>query len=306
MKIRIPILCCLFLIGFQDLGADKQEDAKKLYVDFDISMDKGSTEYEKKFGSSRINAEKLEILKKVYEKNNLLQVLPLEEKSMHPKIIHQIWVGSKPLPDKYRKLMASWIKHHPGWQYNLWTNKDVEGLKLHNHALYKSTRDPIEKANILRYELLYKYGGLYVDIDTKCLKSFSALRERYNFYTGICSTDCTAILNNGVIASTPGHPIMQHCIETIIDDWPGATRFERTGVHDFTRCFFDKLFETPGVTIALPATYFYPLSKYSHYSLASASIRPESFSIHYWATVYNARKYTMKKRIDKHKRRTHR
>ena len=40
-----------------------------------------------------------------------------------PKIIHQIWVGGKKIPQKYKKLIKTVKDVHPDWEYKLWTNE---------------------------------------------------------------------------------------------------------------------------------------------------------------------------------------
>lgn len=34
-----------------------------------------------------------------------------------------------------------------------------------------------EKSDILRYEILFVYGGVYADVDVECLQPFDALAE---------------------------------------------------------------------------------------------------------------------------------
>jgi len=55
-----------------------------------------------------------------------------------PKIIHQIWIGSS-LPEEYYCWQKSWQQYHPGWEYKLWTDKDIEELELVNKHWYDKT-----------------------------------------------------------------------------------------------------------------------------------------------------------------------
>ncbi len=226
-------------------------------IDFDKAMQKGSKEYTAKFITTKDNQGKIELLKDLFSKNYHSRIRPKGIQRI-PRIIHQIWVGGKPVPSKYMKLMKSWIVKHPTWKHRLWLDKDVEQLTLRNRVYYDATSDPIEKANLVRYEILEQMGGLYVDIDFLCLKSLECFHERYDFYTGIAPLDCVAMLNNALIACGPQHPIIKHCIDTVKDDIHRINRFERTGVRHFSRSFFATYNIGPGVTIALPVQFFYP------------------------------------------------
>lgn len=69
-------------------------------------------------------------------------------------------------------------------------------------------------SDILRYEILYQYGGLYVDIDFECLKNFDPLLKGLNFFAGLSNTGVFEI-NNALIAACPGHSILAEAVEMI-------------------------------------------------------------------------------------------
>ena len=92
-----------------------------------------------------------------------------------PKIIHQIWIGTKPAPTK---LMDTWKDKNPDFTYIRWNEKEIKKRKL---TLNCSNRiNEIEeingKADIIRWEILYEYGGIYIDLDYICNKSFDDLK----------------------------------------------------------------------------------------------------------------------------------
>ncbi len=259
---------------------------KKFYTDFDQSMGKGTQAYEKKY-KKPLNNEKLIYAKKLYEKNNFNKVI-CGKKLKIPKIIHQIWVGDNPIPANYKKLKKTWINNHPGWKYYLWTNAKVAHLKLHNQKFFDQAIDPVEKANIVRYEILYKYGGVYVDIDFESLRSLEPLHYCYDFYTGIEPNDSAHLLNNALIGCGKHNALMKYCIETIKDDMHLDSRFHRNGVGHFTRFFMAMADKVDGSVIALPPSYFYPLNiKHRLGKDIIYCLKPESFAVHYWANEYS-------------------
>lgn len=88
-----------------------------------------------------------------------------------PKIIHMIWIGTDPFP--YQENLDSYKEKHPGWKINLWTDKNIP--KLRNKKIYDALPMNVTKADLLRLEILYKYGGIYVDADSYCIKPIDNL-----------------------------------------------------------------------------------------------------------------------------------
>lgn len=86
-----------------------------------------------------------------------------------PKVVHQIWIGEREPPcvwlDTWRvDFMGS--EAGKGWQYKLWDNETVAGFKdMINQDLFELERYPQCRADLLRLEILYKYGGVYIDAD---------------------------------------------------------------------------------------------------------------------------------------------
>jgi inositol phosphorylceramide mannosyltransferase catalytic subunit len=104
---------------------------------------------------------------------------------MIPKIIHQTWKNNN-IPEKWKKSQLSWTKKNPNWKYILWTDKD-------NHAFikkyypwflktYVSYPHNIQRADAVRPFLLYHYGGLYVDLDSYCLKNIDNIFIKNGVY----------------------------------------------------------------------------------------------------------------------------
>lgn len=93
-------------------------------------------------------------------------------KTTVPKIIHQVWLGDTPAPVK---IMRSWSVINPMYKYMLWTDARVKNFPLQNRDLYDWLKSPIMRCDLLRYELLYAYGGVYIDADFLCLKPIDHL-----------------------------------------------------------------------------------------------------------------------------------
>ena len=237
-----------------------------------------------------------DFFKQLYIKNNPTTI-ELSEEPKIPKIIHQIWLGS-PLPKVFEKYIKTWWEVHKGhgWKYILWTDEEVKNIKLYNQELFDKAENFASKADILRYEILYKMGGVYVDIDFQCLRPLDILNHTYDFYTGIQPLDGHFLqLNIALVGSVPKHPILRQCIIGMKDNWekergvPG-----RTGPIPFTRCFHAHAHEGDYVNVALPAFYFYPLECKGGYFLPEKWTQKGAFAVHLWAKSWMPIKYRRK------------
>jgi mannosyltransferase OCH1-like enzyme len=261
------------------------------WCDFDESMNKSagaetiqSPRNKELFGVE--GAELYSFFKKIYETNHPTKIHHSSTIRI-PKIIHQIWIG-KEVPKEFWAFQQSIIKFHPDWEYKLWTQYDIPDLHLHNENLIAQSRNPGEISDMMRYEILYRYGGVYLDFDTECLQSFELLNHLYDFYIGIQPLDSELVqLGIGIIGSIPGHPILKKCIENVKVDWKKMALAQmataRTGPIYCTKIFYETAEKSNHIDIALPAHYFYPLASKAQELKRNLWVEQGSFTVHHWA-----------------------
>lgn len=217
-----------------------------------------------------------------------------------PQIIHQIWLGSE-VPESLKILQQTWIDHHidRGWSYKLWTDDDVAQIELYNQEFYDASDNYGVKSDILRWEIIYRYGGVYVDMDYECLQPLDELHYTYDFYTALQPVD-TAFVQLGAAAfgARPGHPILKHCIETIKNDWHFKGAPSKTGPVHFTKSFYTCAGKDGNKDIAFPAFYFYPLGcqEKTYFFPLDGDNRKSwrqggAFAIHWWAKSWMPKNY---------------
>lgn len=237
-------------------------------------------------------------LKRSYEKNHFLKILKSKAQNFQgiPKIIHQIWIGPHKIPDKCLPFMQSWIKYHPDWEYKLWTNKDLESFSPITERAITNARNIGSKVDIFKYEILYKFGGIYVDADFECIKPFDIIAENSHFFAGIYSQN---MIGNGIIGSTKNHPLLKQILNFIKDRQRLAFKnpLTQTGPKLFSIHTQIYLHKNPESLIAIyPVSFFHPYpivdrhkywkKNYSIESLRSFYEKPETFVIHYWANSW--------------------
>lgn len=95
---------------------------------------------------------------------------------MIPKTIHQIHMGDSKLTSKEIEWQQTWKQHNPHWKHVMWTDaKIAKDLKITHQDIFDDCKSYSEKSDVLRFEILYQYGGLYIDTDFECLKSIDSL-----------------------------------------------------------------------------------------------------------------------------------
>jgi len=288
--------------------------AQNLYVDFDISMQ--TKRYKHKINVR--NEPILSLFQHQYNMNNFDKVAP-QQICKIPKILHYIWLGKK-LPVQYKPFLDTWIKNHPDWTFVFWVDNpenynlgklfkdftfddlkkylnapidnekmiviDVKNLTFDNRKFFDETRNYGQRSDILKWEVVYRFGGVYIDVDFESIKPLDMLNYMYDFYTGVQPLDTSFIqLGAALFAARPGHPILKHCVETIKDDWYNNQIIVATGPLHFTKSFCATSMKKDNnlVNVVLPASYFYPCG-YDEQRLPRKNwIRPESFAVHHWA-----------------------
>ena len=145
-------------------------------------------------------------------------------KTKIPKIIHQTW-KSREIPGEYQKWVESWIKYNPGWEYKLWTDDDNRNL-IKNHfpehlQMYDSFPKNIMRVDTIRYFILYKYGGVYADLDFECISPLISLLANHSAVIGQEPIEHARVhgknrmVCNAWMASEPGHPFWHAIISEI-------------------------------------------------------------------------------------------
>lgn len=157
---------------------------------------------------------------------------------MIPHITHQIWFQGWPeLPYKYRNHIEKLETFNPNWEHMKWDADSLrsECEKFSPEALVKfdGFEKMIQKVDFGRYVVLHNYGGVSVDCDAECLRSFDKIPgvDRYdlilsknplnmieNKVTTYGLSKDLVIINNATLCCSKEHPIMKHFIEFLIEN----------------------------------------------------------------------------------------
>jgi len=133
-----------------------------------------------------------------------------------PKIIHQIWIGPKPAPIK---LMNTWKEKNPDFEYIFWNEDEFEKRQMFFKC--QSKIDEMEeycgKTDIMRWEILYKYGGIYIDADSICIEPLDDyfLIGKKGFASWESEIKRPGLIAVGTMGFYPKHPLVKEAINWI-------------------------------------------------------------------------------------------
>ena len=142
-----------------------------------------------------------------------------------PKIIHQIWIGAK-MPSII-KAYTKTFKNIPEYSYKLWGNKDLNEnnfpltWKYINKILNKNKIVWAEIADLMRLEILYHHGGVYVDTTMEYIDGLDDVLDITSKFIMSneedCGLDCRGnknklYISNSFIASIPEYKVLKRLL----------------------------------------------------------------------------------------------
>jgi mannosyltransferase OCH1-like enzyme len=207
---------------------------------------------------------------------------------MIPKIIHQIWVGPKKMPEKY---MKTWKDMNPEWEHIIWDDKMISE-KYPKGFRNQSKIDEIEewagKADIMRYEILHDFGGIYIDADSICTNSLDEHFLKHDSFACFENEQCRGnLIANGYIGAVKYCKLMQILIEKISK--LETVSFQKTGKMAW-QCvgpllFTETIFERNYPISVYPSFVFIP----EHYSGIKYEGNGKSYSKQFWGSTHEFR-----------------
>lgn len=136
-----------------------------------------------------------------------------------PKIIWQTYkdpYGS--LTDYMMEAVNSWRNLNPEYEYRYMDDEQAAEFILSEygqewHDIFISLPVGVMRGDLWRYMIVYKYGGVYTDLDTECLQPISSwMMEDKDF---IVCPETSEHFCQWTFAATAGHPILKSVLNLI-------------------------------------------------------------------------------------------
>ena len=204
---------------------------------------------------------------------------------MIPKVLHRIWLGSNPIPEELASYGDSWKIHHPSWDMHLWTDDKV--VTLGSEETLSRARNYSEKSDVLRYEILWRFGGVYIDMDVECLRPIDELLDDVSLFAAF---ERPGRIGSAVVGAEPSHPAMKHAVTEIQRRVGTGKQEEATGPGLLT----NTLQQFPDATI-FPSRVFYPYDWTERYRKGERF--QHSYAVHHWQLSWKTREELLR-RVD--------
>lgn len=132
---------------------------------------------------------------------------------MISKVIHYCWFGRKPLPISAKKCIESWKRYCPDYEIIEWNESNFDVNKnIYCKEAYEARKFAFV-SDYARFEILYKYGGVYFDTDVEILKPIDELLLRGAFM-GVERENPISVAPGLGMAAHPGLSIFKEFIDS--------------------------------------------------------------------------------------------
>lgn len=208
---------------------------------------------------------------------------------MIPKIIHHVWPGNDDFKEKFHAWRNTWMKYHPDWTFYFWRTTNLpENI---NTQVKTALLDPkyaiTPRSDMLRFEVVRLFGGIYVDTDFECLKPFNQFLN-HDFFSGW--EDDNRRICPSLFGAIPNHPILTKMSALSVANAKAAGYEETnnrphaiTSVKPFTT-LVQSFINDPKIKI-YHRDYFYPVY-FKEWKREKKEKIVEPFASHHWSGMH--------------------
>lgn len=207
---------------------------------------------------------------------------------MIPKIIHYCWFGGNPIPEDAKKCIESWKKYCPDYEIKEWNESNFDVTK--NKYMYQAYR--AKKWGFVpdyaRLDIIYNYGGIYLDTDVEIIKPLDELLNQKGF-CGIENGSLCIALGLGF-----GAEKNDKTIKLLLDSYEKLF-FIKNGQPDLTPAPIlnekilknlyiknENIITHCGTLTVYPTEYFCPMN----YDTGEIKITEKTYSIHHYTASW--------------------
>lgn len=211
---------------------------------------------------------------------------------MIPKIIHYCWFGGNPKSELILKCIESWKKFAADYKIIEWNENNFDLNK------YKYVRQAYDKgkfafvSDVVRFDVLNKYGGVYLDTDVELLAPIDSFMNS-SMFMGFDKRNKVA--SGLIFGSISNHPILADVL-TYYDTTPFIMSNGNIDTTTVVTILSDvltangyvldgKMIKDESLTV-YPSEYFDPLD----YENEKLTITKNTIAIHYYAGSWKSKK----------------
>jgi len=222
------------------------------------------------------------------------------------RLVHRLWLGPKPMPERYIEFGQQWQDLNPNWQVIEWTRKDLPPMR-NQSVLDDIARRPrssipmdfdravaVQSSDVIYYELMERFGGVCLNVDIEPLRPLDDLMEITGENAWATFED-DYYLVNCAYGGPKGHPFWKRLNDVLPENY--YARYNeymqhQTGPHLLTRVWHER-----DDLLALPRETF----NYVHHGSIPVggnaddwrdqAVAVGAFGLHHWSHREDQGKY---------------
>ena len=161
-----------------------------------------------------------------------------------PHVIHRLWLGPRPMPERFRFYGREWERLNPGWTVHDWSwhdlPEDLANGDILDDIWARCTRgDSIELAtalaDVIDYDLVARFGGIYMNTDMQPVRPLPP--ELWEGEEAWAARESYQTIVNAAMGGPAGHPFWEAVVRELPRKyWPlrnqgNINMVETTGPH---------------------------------------------------------------------------
>lgn len=213
-------------------------------------------------------------------------VIPVKQsdKPLIPRVIHYTWFSGEPIPEHLKKCIDSWGKYAPDYEIKQWNagNYDIGKNKYMRQAYEHKKWGYI--ADVARLDILYQYGGIYMDTDVELIRN----PDKLLYQIGFCGFEKWGVINmGGCSGAVPGNQAVKMMLDYRQDESfvreDGSLNKEPSGAYETHPLVtlglkINNQTQVVGDMTVYASDYFHPYD----YMSGVTRLTPNTVSIHYF------------------------
>jgi len=229
----------------------------------------------------------------------------MDNGKMIPKIIHYCWFGGNPLPESAVRCIESWKKYCPGYEIRQWdeSNYNIDVCSYVREAYCAKKWAFV--SDYARFDILYRFGGLYFDTDVELIQPLHDIVEAGAFMgreRNILEKKSVKVAPGLGIGAAAGMPLYREILDIYAQVHfvrPDGTYNKTTVVQYMTELLkkyglseTEELQRVADIWI-YPWEYFCPMD----YVTGDLSVTGNTYSIHHYSATWLTKEELLEKQV---------
>lgn len=228
---------------------------------------------------------------------------------MNVRWLHRLWLGPAEMPERYVEFGLRWQELNPGWRVTTWTsdmlNWEIRNEQVLDHLWLragqkKTVEWAVQAADVIAYDLVCCYGGVYVNCDIDPVKPLDDLFDVVggSAWASLENDEDGRIVNAAFGAGRPRNPFWIAVTDALGPRYwenPGAEMVETTGPALLTDVAHQR-----DDLVVLPVETWNPIhwkqippGEHATYDRDEMAARPGVFGVHGWGHRHDQRSNTV-------------